>query len=117
MLGVATQLPAPDPPPPHWVPVLSEAILRSLVAFSIIPRGWRGTVVRCPSPVLVPMEVSTATEGSGIAAAGLQGQITAGEDGSSLGCFGFAVVPLPCCGPQLFLLLPREPPALATLDL
>ena len=76
----------PGPPPPHPAPALSEAVLRSSVVFSVIPRGWRGTVVGCPSPVLLVLtEVGRAREGSGVPGSGLQWQIAAGEDGGTLG--------------------------------
>lgn len=63
-LGIATQLPSPWPTSPYRVPALSEAILRSLVTFFIVPGWWLEAVVGCPSPVLlIHMEVSRTREG------------------------------------------------------
>lgn len=66
---------ATTPSPPHLVPDFSKAVLRPWDGFSVIPRGWQGTVVGCPPPVpllLLPRDVTGARAGSGGSGTGLQ---------------------------------------------
>lgn len=80
---VTHSLPSVPRPPPHQVAVLCKAALWSSIVFCVNP--W-GTVVGCPSPVLLlPREVRRARGVSGVPGTRLQWQIAAGEDGDMLG--------------------------------